>query len=141
MIADGLANLDAAVALRSPGPFQIKAAIAACQIADPPDWPQIAALYAGLYAHEPTPVIRLNHAVAVAEAGDLAAALTAIGDLGDILGDYQPYHAARAEFLCRSGQTHAAAEAYDRAINLAASPADAAFLIGRRDRMLRRAIH
>jgi RNA polymerase sigma factor (sigma-70 family) len=141
MIADGLGLLDAAVALRSPGPFQIKAAIAACQVSDPPDWPQIAALYAGLYAHEPTPVIRLNHAVAVAEAGDLAAALTAIGDLGASLGDYQPYHAARAEFLARSGQTDGAAASYDRAIALAASPADAAFLTRRRDTMLRRKAH
>jgi RNA polymerase sigma factor (sigma-70 family) len=136
MIADGLALLDAALTRASPGPYQIKAAIAACQSRDPPDWPQIAALFAGLYAHEPTPIIRLNHAVAVAEAGDLAAALVAIAALAEPLADYQPYHAARADLLVRSGQTVAATEAYARAIALSASSADAAFLAGRRARLL-----
>lgn len=135
MIVEGLAHLDAAIARANPGPYQIKAAIAACQTRDPPDWPQIAALYAGLYLHEPTPIIRLNHAVAVAEAGELSAALDAIAALAEPLGGYQPYHAARAELLSRSGQTSAATEAYDHAIALASSAADAAFLARRRARL------
>jgi RNA polymerase sigma-70 factor (ECF subfamily) len=135
-IAEGLARLDLAITRANPGPFQIKAAIAACQSRDPPDWPQIAALYAGLHAHEPTPIIRLNHAVAVAEAGDLTTALTALAALAEPLADYQPYHAARADLLARSGQTAIAIQAYAQAIALAASPADAAFLARRHARLL-----
>jgi hypothetical protein len=73
-IAEGRALLARAMAPPRPGPFQIKAAIADCQMADPaPDWPQIAALYGALWRHEPTPVVTLNAAVALAEAGDPAA--------------------------------------------------------------------
>jgi RNA polymerase sigma-70 factor (ECF subfamily) len=119
-----------------PGPFQIKAAIAACQCQSPPDWPQIAALYSGLHAYEPTPVVRLNHAVAIAEAGNLTAALTNLEQLESKLADYQPYQAARAELLARNGQTASALAAYAKAIALAASPADATFLAVRRSRLL-----
>ncbi len=136
MIDEGLAHLDLAVSRAAPGPFQIKAAIAACQTRRPPDWPQIVALYAALYAHEPTPIIRLNHAVAVAEAGDLPAAMAILAGLTKVLADYQPYHAALAELSARSHQTAAAISAYARAIDLAASPADAAFLVQRRNRLL-----
>jgi predicted RNA polymerase sigma factor len=137
MLAEGLAVLDRAVARRSPGPFQLKAAIAALHAAPGgPDWPQIAALYAGLHRYEPTPVIRLNHAVAVAEAGDLAAALASLSALAEPLADYQPFHAAHADLLARNGQSTAAVEAYGRAIALAASPSDGAFLASRRARLL-----
>ena len=132
-IAEGHALIDTALARRTPGPYQIKAAIAACQMADPaPDWPQIAALYTRLLDFEPTPVVRLNRAVALAEAGHLAQALTDLAPLAEALRDYQPFHAAHAELLTRSG--HDARAAYDRAIALAPSPADAAFLIRRRDK-------
>jgi RNA polymerase sigma factor (sigma-70 family) len=136
MLEEGTDLLDTAMARAAPGPFQIKAAIAACQNRTPPDWPQITALYAGLFLHEPTPVVRLNHAVALAEAGDLAAAQRFLADLEGDLDDYQPYHAALAEYHGRSGQTAAALAAYARAIALAASPADASFLVRRRDRLL-----
>jgi len=133
-IAEGLALIDTAMARRAPGPYQIKAAIAACHIADPsPDWPQIAALYTRLLDFEPTPVIRLNRAVALAEAGHLAQALTDLADLAEALEDYQPFHAAQADLLARAGQAQSARAAYDRAIALAASPSDAAFLVKRRD--------
>jgi RNA polymerase sigma-70 factor (ECF subfamily) len=135
MLDEGLATLDTAMARTRPGPFQIKAAIAACQCQSPPDWPQIAALHAGLLAHEPTPVVRLNHAVALAEAGELATGLSLLAALSRDLCAYQPFHAARAELLARSGQTAAALAAYATAIDLAASPADAAFLTRRRDRL------
>jgi predicted RNA polymerase sigma factor len=131
-----LVLLDAAIARRARGPFQIKAAIAACQSRDPPDWPQIAALYARLHDYEPTPVIRLNHAVAVAEAGDLATALASLSALAEPLADYQPFHAAHADLLARNGQSTAAVEAYGRAIALAASPSDGTFLVRRRARLL-----
>ncbi|OZA12185.1 MAG: hypothetical protein B7Y02_07720 [Rhodobacterales bacterium 17-64-5] len=132
---EGLGLLDVAMARGTPGPFQIKAAIASCQSRTPPDWPQIAALYAGLYRHEPTPIIRLNLAVAEAEAGQLATALAAFEALAEPLADYQPYHAAVAEFMARAGETGPALAAYARAIALAASPGDAAFLTRRRDRL------
>lgn len=132
---EGLALIDTAMARRNPGPYQIKAAIAACHLADPaPDWPQIVALYTRLLDFEPTPVIRLNRAVAVAEAGDLAQALADLAPLAEALSDYQPLHAAKAELLARAGQGAAARSAYDRAIALATSPADAAFLTNRRDK-------
>lgn len=126
---EGRAMLDQALSRRRPGPFQIKAAIAACQMADPaPDWPQIAALYARLHDHEPTPVVALNHAVAVAEAGDLSRALALMAPLDQPLRDYQPYHAARAALLARAGRFADSRAAYDRAIATAPSPHDAAFL-------------
>lgn len=134
-IAEGLALIDTAMARRAPGPYQIKAAIAACHLADPaPDWPQIVALYTRLLDFEPTPVIRLNRAVAMAEAGDLAQALADLAPLAEALDDYQPFHAARAELLARAGQGQASRSAYDRAIALAPTPADAAFLTNRRDK-------
>jgi RNA polymerase sigma-70 factor (ECF subfamily) len=134
-IAEGLALIDRALARRAPGPYQIKAAIAACHITEPaPDWPQIAALYARLRQIEPTPVIALNHAVAVAEAGAPEPALAALATLADVLDGYQPYHAARADLLFRLGHLTDARAAYDRAITLAASAADITFLVLRRDR-------
>jgi predicted RNA polymerase sigma factor len=134
-IAEGLALIDTAMARRAPGPYQIKAAIAACHMADPaPDWPQIAALYTRLLDFEPTPVIRLNRAVAWAESGSLAPALAELEELAPLLEDYQPFHAAHADLLARAGQAESARAAYDRAIALAPSESDAAFLIRRRDR-------
>lgn len=135
-IAEGLALIQTAMTRHNPGPYQIKAAIAACHVTGPvPDWPQIALLYASLLRHEPTPVVRLNHAVALAEAGHLPTALTQLAALGPELDSYQPYHAALAEYLSRSGSPDARA-AYDRAITLATNPADAAWLTQRRNRLL-----
>ena len=137
MVAGGLALLDTAMARRNSGPFQIKAAIAACQLApEGPDWPQIAALYAGLFQHEPTPVIALNRAVAQAESGDLATALGTLHALAEALDGYQPYHAACADLFARHGQIDESLTAYARAISMAASSADAAFLTKRRDSLL-----
>jgi len=133
-LGQGRALLQKAMARRNPGPYQIKAAIADCHMADPvPDWPQIAALFTRLMDFEPTPVVRLNRAVAVAEAGDLFRALAEIEELTETLNDYQPFHAAKADLLTRAGQGTAARAAYDRAITLASSTADAAFLTKRRD--------
>lgn len=126
-IAEGRALIDRALSRSAPGPYQIKAAIAALHCAEgETDWPQIAALYAGLALIEPTPVIRLNHAVAVAEAGEPRAALHILAAL-DGVQDYQPYHAARAMVLARLADP-AARAAYDRAIALAPTEADARFL-------------
>lgn len=130
--AEGLALLDQAIARRQPGPFQLKAAIAALHSADgQSDWPQIAALYARLHQMEPTPVIALNHAVALAESGQLALALAQVQSLAGQLDGYQPFHAARADFLARQGDPAAARAEYLRAIALAGSDADRAFLQAR----------
>jgi len=130
-LAEGRAILARAVVRRRPGPFQIKAAIADCQMADQaPDWPQIAALYGALYRYEPTPVVQLNAAVAIAEAGDPARGLAIVEALRDI-NHYQPFHAARAALLAMTGNTTAAIDAYQLAIDIAPTPAEALFLTRR----------
>lgn len=129
---EGLALLDRAIARHAPGPFQLKAAIAALHAAEgAPDWPQIAALYARLRDFEPTPVVALNHAVALAEAGHVLQALAQARALSEALRDYQPFHAVLADLLARLGDVAPARDAYRRAIALATSPADRAFLTAR----------
>ena len=136
-LEEGLALIDLAMMRRNPGPFQIKAAIAACHVIGPiPDWPQILALYHGLHHMEPTPVIALNRAVAMAETGQLDAALAQLGALAAALMDYQPFHAANADLLARAGRQPESYAAFSRAIDLAASSSDAAFLINRRAKLL-----
>jgi RNA polymerase sigma factor (sigma-70 family) len=136
MIAEGLALLDRAMARHAPGPFQIKAAIAALHVQPEPgggtDWRQIALLYDSLLRMEPTPVVRLNRAVALAESGVLPAALREIEALGAALDDYPQFHAARADLLRRLARGPESDAAYDRAIALAPTSADAAFLRARR---------
>ena len=128
-LAEGRAVLARAVNRRRPGPFQIKAAIADCQMADPaPDWPQIAALYGALLRFEPTPVVQLNAAVALAYAGDPAQGLAIVEGLAEPLANYQPWHAARAALLAMTGRPQDAARAYATAIATAPTPAEALFL-------------
>jgi RNA polymerase sigma factor (sigma-70 family) len=128
-IAEGRAMLMQAMQRREAGPFQIKAAIADCQMAEPaPDWPQIALLYQSLLRHEPTPVVTLNAAVAAAEAGEVVKALGVVEGLADQLSEYQPWHAARAALLAKTGNRTGAIAAYQTAISKAPSPAEALFL-------------
>ncbi|WP_455274824.1 DUF6596 domain-containing protein [Rhizobium herbae] len=132
-IAEGLTLLDRAMARRAAGPFQVKAAIAALHVqSEPPDWRQIVLLYDSLLRMEPTPVVQLNRAVALAEAGAPEAGLRVLESLAQVLDAYQPFHAAHAELLSRCGRTQAALAAYDRAIDLASNPSDAIFLSHRR---------
>lgn len=132
-IREGRALLGAAMTRRKPGPFQIKAAIADCHMAEGgADWQQIAMLYGGLMRFEATPVVRLSRAVALAEAGALATGLAEIERLGEGLSGYQPYHAAAAELYRRAGNKPGALAAYDRAIRMASSAADRRFLERRR---------
>ncbi|MBB6557618.1 RNA polymerase sigma-70 factor (ECF subfamily) [Acidovorax soli] len=131
-IAAGVAVLERALARRTLGPYQLKAAIAACHSEGAQsDWAQIALLYDRLLVHEPTPVVRLNRAVAHAEAGALDAALAELEDLAPGLQDYQPFFAAQAELLVRKGLHARARAAYERALALAPSEADAAWLASR----------
>jgi RNA polymerase sigma-70 factor (ECF subfamily) len=107
-IGEGLGVLDRAMARRAPGPFQVKAAIAALHAQSAPgatDWRQIAALYDSLLRMEPTPVVRLNRAVALAEAGLPAVALAEVEALAAALDGYAPYHAARADLRRRLGDS------------------------------------
>jgi RNA polymerase sigma factor (sigma-70 family) len=135
-IAQGIALIDKAVNRRQPGPYQIKAAIAACHnMGEGSDWKQIAALYTGLLHYEPSAVVRLNHAVAIAEAGELDRGLDLLKVLQADLAQYQPYHAANAELLGRKGFRDEAKAAYLRAIGLAQSQADVHFLTERHDKL------
>ena len=128
-ITEGRSLLKTAMSRQKPGPFQIKAAISDCQLADPkPDWPQITLLYQSLLRHEPTPVVMLNAAVAAAEAGEVSPALVVIEELAGELSDYQPWHAAQAALLAKTGQHTEAAKAYARAIALAPGTAEKLFL-------------
>lgn len=131
-IAAGRDLIDTAMQRRAPGPYQIKAAIAACHVLeDGPDWAQIVLLYDSLLRFEPTAIVRLNRAVALAEAGWPEPALGEIDRLDAELAGYQPYQAARAELLARAGRLAEARAAYQVAIALSRSPADIAFLESR----------
>jgi RNA polymerase sigma-70 factor (ECF subfamily) len=121
-IAVGLRVLDQALALRAPGPYQIQAAISALHAqagcAAATDWLQIAALYGVLITYHPSPVVKLNHAVAVALAGDLAQGFALLDEL-DASGALTHYHllpAARADLLRRTGRWEEAANAYRQAL-------------------------
>jgi RNA polymerase sigma factor (sigma-70 family) len=133
-ITEAVGLLDRALRLGRPGPYQLQAAIAALHAQAPTagrtDWPRIAALYAELLAVAPSPVVALNHAVAVAMATGPDEGLALI-DRIDGLDRYHLLHAARADLLRRLGRTAAAAAAYRRAHELAVNPADRRFLAGR----------
>ncbi|RWM93408.1 MAG: hypothetical protein EOR84_17995 [Mesorhizobium sp.] len=114
---------------RLPGPCQIKAAIAACHVAPGgSDWAQIVLPYYSLLRFEPTPIVRLNRAVAFSEAGWPAQALEAINGQHAELHAFQPYHAARAELLSKNGQLEESRIAYVGAIALSTSASDIALL-------------
>jgi RNA polymerase sigma-70 factor (ECF subfamily) len=132
MIDEGLALLDAAIAVRSPGPYQLQAAIAALHARSPrpedTDWPQIAALYGRLARMAPSPVVELNRAVAVAMADGPERGLRLLEALADDLEGYHLFHSARADLLRRIGRSQEAGAAYRRALELATNVAERAFL-------------
>jgi RNA polymerase sigma-70 factor, ECF subfamily len=125
-IADGRAELDRALALGGRGPYVLQAALAALHADEPQDWPQIAALYGELARLTGSPVVELNRAVAVAEAGDVEAALAQVERLE--LDNYHYLHATRAELLRRLDRLEEARAAYDRALELVHSDAERRFL-------------
>jgi RNA polymerase sigma-70 factor (ECF subfamily) len=131
-IDEGLAILDAAIAERRPGPYQLQAAIAALHAraprAEDTDWPQIAALYDRLTVLSPTPVVKLNRAVAVAMADGPARGLPLVEALAAELDGYHLFHSARADLLRRLDRREEAAEAYRKALGLATNPSERAFL-------------
>jgi RNA polymerase sigma-70 factor (ECF subfamily) len=140
-IAEGLALIDKAMRHRAPGPYQIQAAIAALHAraarAEDTDWAQIEALYASLERHQPSPVVTLNRAVAVSKIAGPEAALDLIAPLEARLSGYFHYFGLKGALLLqlqRPGEAHAA---FDRAIALAADPAQAAHIRGQLDRLSR----
>jgi RNA polymerase sigma-70 factor, ECF subfamily len=125
-IAEGRAALDRALALGGRGPYVLQAAIAALHVDEPQDWPQLAALYGELARLTGSPVAELNRAAAIAEAGDVEAALALVERLE--LDDYHYLHATRAELLRRLDRVEDARAAYDRALGLVRSDPERRFL-------------
>jgi len=130
-ISEGRRALDRALALRSPGRYQLQAAIAAAHVEDERDWTAIARLYEGLAALEPSPVVELNRAVAVSMADGPAAGLDLVERI-DGLDDYYLFHSARADLLRRLDRNDEAKIAYERAASLAPSSVERDFLRARR---------
>ena len=136
-IGEGVDLLDQAIRRSPPGPYRLQACIAALHAVAPTaaatDWRRIAILYGQLLAVAGSPVIALNHAVAVAMVEGPAAGLDLMDNLaaaGDLDG-YHLLHAARADLLRRLGRTPEAAAAYRRALELTANPVERAFLTRR----------
>jgi RNA polymerase sigma-70 factor (ECF subfamily) len=129
LIAEGTAILDAAVARRQPGPYQVEAAIAALHAAarsfEATDWPQIAALYGTLARLSPSPVVEVNRAVAVGLADGPQAGLAILEPVlaSGALTGYAPLHAAHADLLERAGRAAEAAAAWARAEQAMGNPA------------------
>lgn len=138
-IAEGLALLDKAMRHERPGPYQVQAAIAAMHgratRPDETDWAQIELLYGVLEKLQPSPVITLNRAVAVAKTRGAAAALALIEPLGAQLGSYFHFHGLRGALLMQLERDGEARESLDRAISLANTPAEAAHIRTQLDRL------
>jgi RNA polymerase sigma-70 factor (ECF subfamily) len=135
LIAEGHAIVRRCLRRGQPGRYQILAAINAVHTdadsVERTDWHQIVALYDRLLTVDPTPVVALNRAIAVAEVDGPEAALAILGSLP--LDGYHAYQAARADLLRRAGNADAAVAAYQRALGLASNPAEIAFLRSRFD--------
>jgi RNA polymerase sigma-70 factor, ECF subfamily len=140
MINEGLALVDKAMRHHRPGPYQVQAAIAALHARatrpDDTDWPQIDLLYASLERMTPSPVVTLNRAVAVAKVRGPDAGLALIEPLGEALGDYFYFHGLRGALLQQLGRPEAAREAFGRAMALAGSAAEAAYIRGQLDELV-----
>jgi len=128
LVDEACVLLDRAIALRRPGPYQVQAAIAALHAQAPgyeqTDWRQIRLLYSRLQAMTPSPVVLLNRAVATRYAVDAEAALAEIEPLSADLDGYHLFHALRAALLTDLGRGTEAAKARERALALAANPAE-----------------
>jgi RNA polymerase sigma-70 factor (ECF subfamily) len=125
-IEEGLRMLERAVSLRRPGPYQLQAAIAAAHAEDRPK-AEIVVLYERLLELDPSPVVRLNHAVAVALDGDVEHALELLDTIEGLEG-YHLFHAARADLQRRLELREEAALSYAQALELATSEPERRFL-------------
>jgi RNA polymerase sigma-70 factor, ECF subfamily len=137
LIDEGVALVDALFRRGGPGPYVLQAAIAALHATAPTaaatDWAEVAGLYDLLLHQVPTPVVALNRAVAIAERDGPGAGLTLVDAIlaDGRLEDYQPAHAARADFLRRLGRTADARKAYERALALTSQEPERRFLAAR----------
>ena len=120
----------------APGRYQILAAINAVHTsarrARDTDWSQVVALYDQLVRIDPSPIVALNRAIAIAELNGAEIALATIDRLEDRLADYHAFHATRADLLRRLGRSRESRAAYDKAIELAGNTAETAYLTRRR---------
>jgi RNA polymerase sigma-70 factor (ECF subfamily) len=140
-IAEGLTLIEKAMRHRRPGPYQVQAAIAAtharaARFADT-NWIEIAALYATLERIQPSPVVSLNRAVAVSKVEGPEAALALVDPLAARLSGYFYFHGARGALLLQLGRDREARAAFDQAIALANTPAEAAHIRQHLDRLAR----
>jgi RNA polymerase sigma-70 factor (ECF subfamily) len=144
LIAEGHRLVRERLAARvAPGRYQILAAINAVHTSArdmrDTDWPQVLALYDQLVRLDPSPIIALNRAIAVAELDGPEVALAAADRLEGKLASYHLYHATRADLLRRLGRSKESRRAYDKAIELAGNTAEVAYLTRRRDQLGRTA--
>jgi len=134
LVAEGQDLVRSCLRRNQPGPYQIQAAIGAvhgdARTAADTDWRQVVTLYDMLLARAPSPVVRLNRAVAVAEVDGPLAGLAEVDALRAELDHYQPFHATRADLLARAGRAGEAADAYRTALALTDNDAERAFLAG-----------
>jgi len=141
MITEGLALIDKAMRHRQSGPYQIQAAIAALhsrvEKAEDTDWRQIDLLYGALEIMQPSPVVTLNRAVAVSKVRGAQAALDMIEPLAPRLSNYFHFFGVRGAFLMQLGRNEEARVAFDRAIALANTSAEAAHIRMHLDRLIR----
>lgn len=131
-INEGTAILDYALRLRNPGPYQVQAAISAlhaqAETAQKTDWAQIVELYQTLFHMTASPVVEVNRAVAMAMAGNPQAGLRILHRLKPEMEEFFPFHVAHADLLRRTNQRGAAADAYERALELCQNNLEYAYL-------------
>jgi RNA polymerase sigma-70 factor (ECF subfamily) len=141
LITEGVALIDKAVRHRDSGPYQIQAAIAAlhsrARKPEDTDWKQIDLLYGALELAQPSPVVTLNRAVAVSKVRGPEAALDMIEPLAPRLANYFHFFGVRGAFLLQLGRNEEARVAFDRAIALANTSAEAAHIRMHLDRLMR----
>jgi len=140
LIAEGLVLIDKAVRHQRPGPYQVQAAIAAlhsqARRAEDTDWAQIDLLYGTLERMQPSPVVTLNRAVAVAKVRGADAALSMIEPLAEPLSGYFYFHGLRGAFLMQLGRHDEARVAFDHAIARANTATEAAHIRAQIDRLI-----
>jgi RNA polymerase sigma-70 factor (ECF subfamily) len=141
LIEEGMALVDKAVRHRRPGPYQVQAAIASIHShavrPEDTDWAEIDLLYQTLERLQPSPVVTLNRAVAVSKRAGPEAALALIEPLAERLQGYFHFHGAKGAFLLQLGRAEEARGAFDRAIALAHTPAEASHIRQHLDRLMK----
>jgi RNA polymerase sigma-70 factor (ECF subfamily) len=141
MIAEGLALIDKAMRHRRPGAYQVQAAIAGVHAhaarAEDTDWSEIDQLYATLERLQPSPVVTLNRAVAVSKVHGPAPALAMVESLAGQLAGYFHFHGLKGALLMQLGRSEEARVAFDHAIALAHTPAEAGHIRAHLDRLIK----